>query len=89
VIAILGRQYGQRRWTRFESEQFEELFGEHRVIPIWAKDAMPTAFDLTTDVGGATFDPASDLDSQARAVAELCGRKLDDIADAPQQALPV
>jgi hypothetical protein len=91
VIAILGRQYGQRRWTRYESEQFEELFGDHRVIPIWSKSAMPTAFDLTADVGGASFDPDGDVDAQARTIAELCGRKLDEMGDAAsaQSQLPV
>jgi hypothetical protein len=77
VIAILGRQYGQRRWTRFESAQFEKLFGDHRVIPIWAVDAMPTAFDMTAGIGGTTFDPYGDIDDQSRSIAELCGRKLD------------
>lgn len=77
IIAILGRQYGQRRWTRFESEQFKELFGEHRVIPIWATDAVPSAFDMTSGIGGARFDPDGSLDVQARSIADLCGHKLD------------
>jgi hypothetical protein len=79
VIAILGRQYGERRWTRFESEQFEKLFGEHRVIPVWSTQAMPSAFDTTSGVGGATFDPAGDLDKQASEIAELCARKMDEL----------
>lgn len=77
VIAILGRQYGQRRWTRFESEQFMKLFGDHRVIPIWAADAIPSAFDMTAGIGGARFDPDGNLDNQARSIADVCGRKLD------------
>jgi hypothetical protein len=77
VIAVLGPEYGKRRWTRFESEQFEDLFGENRVIPIWSRNALPTAFDLTSDIGGTTFDPDGDLDRQAADVGELCARKLD------------
>lgn len=77
VIAILGRQYGQRRWTRFESGQFTGLFGERRVIPIWASDAIPSAFDMTSGIGGARFDPDGDIDDQARAIADVCGRKLE------------
>ncbi len=76
VIAVLN-QYGKKRSTIFESEQFEELFGENRVIPVWSKHAMPTAFDTTGDIGGMTFDPEGDLDRQAVDVAELCARKLD------------
>jgi len=75
-VAKIGRG-GQRRWTRFESEQFKELFGEHRVIPIWAVDAIQSAFDFTAGVGGARFDPDGDIEDQARSIAELCGRKLD------------
>lgn len=88
VIAILGRQYGQRRWTRFESEQFKGHFGENRVIPIWAKDAMPSTFDPTANIGGATFETEGDVDAQARSIADLCGRKLDE-ATGVQIVLPV
>jgi hypothetical protein len=80
VIAILGPEYGRRRWTRFESDKFKELFGENRVIPIWRSDAAPTAFDTTAGIGGAVFDAAGDLDAQAAEIATLCGRKLDDEA---------
>jgi hypothetical protein len=79
VIALLGREYGDRRWTRFESEQFEERFGENTVIPVWSKEARPTAFDVTRDIGGTTFDPAGDLDRQAPEIAELCARKMDEL----------
>lgn len=89
VIAVLGPTYGKRRWTRFESEQFKELFGENRVIPVWSKAAPPTAFDTTGEIGGAFFDPAGDLDGQAAEIAELCARKLDAGATAAQTTLPV
>jgi hypothetical protein len=77
IVVILGPEYGERRWTRFESDQFKEHFGENRVIPIWSTKAMPTAFDVTRDIGGATFDPDGDLDKQAAELAELCARKLE------------
>jgi hypothetical protein len=77
VVAVLGPGYGNRRWTRFESEQFKSLFGERRVIPIWSKVAAPTAFDTTGEIGGAVFDPAGDVDREAAYIADLCARKLD------------
>lgn len=89
IVAVLGPTYGKRRWTRFESEQFKEHFGENRVIPIWSKDAPPTPFDTTSDIGGATFDPAGDLDRQAADIAELCARKLDAGDPQVQTVLPV
>lgn len=90
VIAILGRQYGERRWTIFESEQFKSRFGSNRVIPIWETNATPTAFDTTREIGGSRFDADGDLDEQARKLAELCARKLDAESDASSQTvLPV
>jgi hypothetical protein len=83
VIAILGPEYGQRRWTRFESDQFKERFGEHKVIPVWRRDALPTAFDVTANVGGAVYDVDGDLDVQAAETAALCSRKLEAETHAP------
>ena len=88
VIVILGRQYGQRRWTRFESDQFKDLFGERRVIPIWSAEAIPTAFDTTAGMGGATFEPHGDLDAQAREIAEILARKLDSASPARMTLFP-
>jgi hypothetical protein len=79
VVAILGPQYGERRWSRFESEQFEERFGTGRVIPIWSTDAPPTAFDRTRDIGGLQFDPSADIDDQAREIAQVCAGKHDEL----------
>lgn len=56
---------------------YMQLFGQRRVIPIWATDAIPSAFDMTEGIGGARFDPDTDLDRQARSIADVCGRKLD------------
>jgi hypothetical protein len=78
VVAILGPRFGEKRWTNFESEQFKPRIEKGEVIPIWSTEALPTAFDQTRDIGGCTFDPRSDLDAQARAIAEICVRKLED-----------
>ena len=78
-MAILGPQYGERRWTRFESDQFKERFAEGRVIPVWSTKAPPTAFDRTADIGGLRYDPDGDLDDQARKIASICARKHDEL----------
>lgn len=75
VVAILGPTYGERRWTRFESEQFKERFGEGRVIPVWSKDAPPSAFDAARDVGGLRYDPKADPDDEAKRIAEVLSKK--------------
>lgn len=79
VIAILGPQYGERRWTRFESDRFKEHFNLGRVIPIWSAAAPPTAFDKTRAIGGLSYDSNQDLDEQARRIAETCSRKHDEL----------
>jgi hypothetical protein len=38
IIALLGLDYPKRVWTKFESSQFRQRFGEHSVIAIWFSD---------------------------------------------------
>lgn len=58
VVAILGPQYGERRWTRFESEQFMQRFDGGRVIPVWSSKATtPTPFDRAANIGALRYDP--------------------------------
>lgn len=70
VIVLLGPDYPKRIWTKFESEQFKQRFGENAVIPIWFKNAPPGTFDETTRVGGLEFDRDKLLDTQ---IQEMCG----------------
>lgn len=79
VIAVLGPQYGERRWTRFESDQFKDKFSLGHVIPIWSTSAPPSAFDRTRDIGGLRYDPSRDPDDQARALAKICTQKHEDL----------
>jgi hypothetical protein len=75
VIAVLGRTYGEKRWTIFESEQFKERFDEGHVIPIWDKDARPSRFDETRNIGYLTFDANSDPREEAVRLAEMIKEK--------------
>ena len=65
VIAVLGRMYGEKRWTIFESDQFKERFDDGHVIPIWEKDALPSRFDETRKIGYLTFDATADPHDEA------------------------
>lgn len=78
VIAVLGPTYGEKRWTIFESEQFQERFDDGHVIPIWDRDACPTAFDRTRSIGYLTFDPNADPRDEARRLATTITQKYDE-----------
>jgi hypothetical protein len=77
VLAVLGPHYGEKRWTRFESEAFRERWTGGEVIPVWSRDSLPTAFDEKRDVGRFTYDAKGDLRGQAEKVAEVCSKKLE------------
>lgn len=76
VIALLGRDYPKRIWTKFESDQFKKRFGEKSVIPIWFSDSPVGMFDETTRVGGIVFDRSKDINSQVAQISELLLKRL-------------
>lgn len=76
VVPLLSDDYPTRIWTRFESKQFEDRFGEGAVIPIWYSDVTPAAFGEDREVGGTVFDVAADIDAEAERIADLLCRKL-------------
>lgn len=76
VVVLLGKEYPKRIWTKFESDQFKERFGDNAVIPIWFSDAPPGMFDETTKVGGVTFDRESDIKAQISEICELLCSKI-------------
>jgi hypothetical protein len=91
VICLLGPDYPKRIWTKFESDQFKERFGEGRVIPIWFVTAPPGNFDESTRVGGCTFDPNAEWQSQLAEITELLRRKMGEMrldAEMPNASTP-
>lgn len=78
VVPLLSSAFPERIWTKFESDQFRDRFGEHSVIPVWYSDTPPTAFGEDRQVGGITFDVAGDLELEATRIGELLIAKLRD-----------
>jgi hypothetical protein len=76
VICFLGPEYPKRIWTKFESDQFKQRFGEGAVIPIWFTTAPPGMFDESTRVGGFGYDPAGDSEAQLLEIAKVLARKM-------------
>jgi hypothetical protein len=77
VVVLLGPDYPKRIWTRFESQQFKERFKSGAVIPVWFTNASVGAFDVSTQVGGITFDPKGDKIRQIQEIAALLGKKIE------------
>jgi hypothetical protein len=76
VICLLSSSYPSRIWTKFESDQFKERFGEHSVIPIRFQDALPGMLDEAAKVCGISFDSSKEMDSQVEAIVQLLTKKL-------------
>jgi len=78
VVAMLSPAYPTRIWTKFESDNFRERFGE-AVIPIRFTTVQPGFFSEDSRYGGLMFDPAGDITKQLEEVAEtLCRRIITD-----------
>lgn len=78
VIVLLGPDYPKRIWTKFESHQFKDRFGEGSVIPIWFDNAPVGLFDTTANLGGIEFKRNGDFNLQVSYIAETLLKKLAD-----------
>lgn len=78
VVVLLSSHYPKKIWTKFESDQFKERFGQNSVIPIWFKDCPVGLFDETRNVGGLTFDPSLDFEQEFLHIVEVLAHKLEE-----------
>ncbi|NWC00835.1 TIR domain-containing protein [Pseudomonas gingeri] len=80
VLPMISSTYPRKIWTKFESDQFKNRFGENSVLPILIDDFNPSQFDMTADVGHMRVrrqELQADLDI---AVEMLCQKIVDDRA---------
>jgi hypothetical protein len=75
VVALLSRDYPRRIWTKFESEQFKNRFGE-AVIPIWFSNVDHGMFDSDREVGGLTYEVTKNVDTEADRLAAALADKV-------------
>lgn len=77
VVCILGPEYPKRVWTKFESDQFKERFGQGEVIPVVLNTAPLGVFDSATKVGHISWDRGKDFGEQVKSsvnlLIEKCG----------------
>jgi len=76
VIALLSTSYPKKIWTKFESDNFKQRFGEKAIIPIWFSDCVPGLFDESRKYGGITFEVGQDIDSQAKEIVNQLVKRL-------------
>ncbi len=76
IIVLLSKDYPKKIWTKFESDNFKERFGNKSIIPIWYIDNYPSLFDETRNLGGLNYDPSGDIDEQANNIVEVIVEKL-------------
>lgn len=85
VVALLGKEYPKRIWTKFESDQFKERFGEKAVIPIWFSDAPAGLFDETKNIGGITLDVGLPPEQEVERIGEILCKKLEEYKEAARE----
>lgn len=78
VVILLGPDYPKKIWTKFESQQFKDRFGEGSVIPIWFDNSPIGLFDASANVGGIEFKRKEDFEAQVSYIVEVLLRKLAD-----------
>jgi hypothetical protein len=78
VICLLSKNYPNRIWTKFESDQFKDRFGDNSVIPILFKDVTLSQFDSIGKLGRIDLDPDSDIDSQVEVIVRLLAKMMAD-----------
>lgn len=86
VIALLSQHYPRKIWTKFESDNFKQRFGDNSIIPIWYSNSTPGLFDETRKYGGITFETDDDADAQAQSI---CIQLLEKIAEERQKAASI
>lgn len=76
MVPFLSPEFPTRIWTKFESDNFRQRFGENAVIPIRYSTARPGFFSDDQKYGGIAFDPKGDVEAQLQKIAEVLCRKL-------------
>ncbi len=79
VVPFLSPDYPTRIWTKFESDNFRERFGQGAVIGIRYRNLKPGYFSDEQNYGTLSFDPAGDVEAQIEEIAEaICQRLQED-----------
>lgn len=78
VVVFLSEDYPKKIWTKFESDHFKARFGDNSVIPVRFTNVGISVFDITYVIGGLSYDPEGDPETQAARIAETLLRRLEE-----------
>lgn len=77
VVAVVGEKYGSKQWTRFEYQNYRDRIGVGEVLIVRSKKVLYSFTDEMSGIGSLTYDPDGDLGKQARHVAQVISKKLE------------
>lgn len=77
VVVLLSKEYPKKIWTKFESDQFKQRFGENAIIPIWFSDTDVSLFDESRKYGGLTYDVTKNINEEAEKIVHTLSKKLE------------
>lgn len=76
IVTLLSIDYPRKLWTKFESDNFRQRFGENSIISIWYSDCPVGMFDESRKYGGITFDTKDQIDKQSESIAKYLIEKI-------------
>ncbi len=79
VIPIISNSYPERVFTKFESQQFKDRFGDEQVIPVVLTTSKPNFFDPTSSVGYLSLNPEQDLDAQLNSIYRKLVKRIESV----------
>jgi len=78
VIVLLSSNYPKKIWTKFESDQFKQRFGENAVIPVWFSNTDIGLFDESRKYGGITFNVTNEIEQEAESIVSTLSKMLEE-----------
>lgn len=78
IIVLMSKNYPKKIWTKFETSQFKDRFGENAIIPIWFDDVNEGFYHEISRIGSISFDRKGDINHQIRAIVTDLIKKLAD-----------
>lgn len=76
VVPLLSNSYPKKIWTKFESDNFKQRFGDNSVIPIWFSDCPTGMFDESRKYGGITLNLKDEIDNQVQLICQSLIEKI-------------